>query len=178
MTGTKSTQTAGFLVPSGRAGHQKQITTSHKLGEFLAQKNVNICCGMPTGEVESALVSGALMKGGRVMIYHQQDTPSMKLPAGGEVIEIDTPPLKSVAESVSHFWVLACGVQDLGRYLETWLASAHRPLVCLSQTEEFTLLRGFVEDIVAVDRPDAVEKIIFAKTIEEGWDRLANLMSA
>lgn len=177
MKGKKPIKTAGFLVPAGRAEHQKQITTAHKMGEFLAQKNVDICCGMPTGEVASAFASGALTKGGRVIIYHQQNTPSVKLPEGGEIIEIDGSPMKPVAESVSHFWVLPCGVKDLGRYLETWLASACRPLVCLSKNDEFLLLRGFVEEIVAVDRPDALEKIIFAKTVEEGWDRVANLLS-
>lgn len=177
MKGTKPIKTAGFLVPAERAEHQKQITTAHQTGEFLAQKNVDLCCSMPTGEVASAFASGALTKGGRVIIYHQQNTPSVKLPKGGEIIEIDGPPMQPVAESVSHFWVLPCGVQDLGRYLETWLASACRPLVCLSKSDDFLLLRGFVEEIVSVDRPEAAERIIFAKTVEEGWEKVSGLLS-
>lgn len=164
-------------MPADRAEHQTQITTAHKTGEFLAQKKVDICCAMPTGEVASGFVSGALSKKGRVMVYHQQNTPSVKLPAGAEIIEIDGAPMDPVAQSVSHFWVLPCGVRDLGRYLETWLASACRPLVCISKNDEFLLLRGFMQDVVAVDRPDALERIIFAKSVEEGWDKVAALLS-
>jgi len=170
------TKPAGFLAPVGRASQQIHVEEAHTCGEFLSSKGTQIICTEPAGEVAVALLSGVLSTGGKVKIYAD---PAYKAAAkldGAERVELDAKATKKCLQEVGHFWVMPPTVADLERYLKVWVASGYRPLVCLSPRDEFLLLRGFVQEVVAAGSPKAAERLLFARTPEDGWEKLSELL--
>jgi hypothetical protein len=168
---------AGFLAPLGRATQQIHVEEAHSCGEFLASKSAQIICSEPSGEVGIALLTGSLSTGGQVKIYTDQTHKGIGRPEGAQIVEAGADATKRILSEIGHFWVMPPAFADLERYLKVWVSSGYRPLVCLSPRDEFLLLRGFVQEIVAVGCPTAAERLVFARTPEDGWDKLAELLS-
>ena len=168
---------AGYLAPKGRATQQIHVEEAHSCGEFLASTNSEIICKPPVGEVGSALVTGALAMGGKVTVYQDKSDGEGAVPEGANVKQSQRDCTNEVLGSIGHMWLMPPALADLERYLETWIGSGFRPLVCLSPRDEFLLLRGFVQDIVSVGSPEIAERLIFARTPEEGWEKLSELLA-
>lgn len=168
---------AGFMAPIGRANQQIHVEEAHSCGEFLASKSSKIVCTEPEGEVGIALLTGAISTGGHVKIYADTSHKGIARPEGAEIVEAGSAaPGKTIAD-VGHFWVMPPAFSDLERYLAVWVNSGYKPLLCISPRDEFLLLRGFVQEIVSVGAPRAAERLMFARTPEEGWEKLSELLA-
>ncbi|MGJ8526938.1 hypothetical protein [Maritalea sp.] len=167
----------GFLAPRGRATQQIHVEEAHSCGEFLSDKGTTIVCTNPEGEVGVALVTGALSTGGTVTIYGEEQAGMANAPEGAQFVSAGGEAEKDVLAQIGHFWVMPPVMADLDRYLTTWIASGFRPLVCISPRDEFLLLRGFVQEIVSVGNPMAAERLIFARSEAEGWEKLSELLA-
>lgn len=167
---------AGFLVPHGEDVSAKLISLAHSCGEFLASKGTQIVCPTPRGETGIALATGALSIGGKVKII-STDAEAGPI-EGAEYQSGVEEELNSAFAEVGHIWVLPPSMNDLQRYLEVWTNAAFPPLVCLDPNNEFMLLRGFVEDVVCDGNAKAAQRLIFAKSLDEGWEALSELMAA
>ena len=168
---------ASYLAPEGRATQQILVEEAHSCGEYLASTNTEILCPPPIGEVGTALLTGALSTGGKVTIHRDPSKTELVVPEGAEVKECDKDCVADVLANIGHIWVMPPAFADLERYLEVWIASGFRPLVCLSPRDEFLLLRGFVQDVVFAGSPMVAERLIFARTPEEGWEKLSELLA-
>lgn len=168
---------AGFLAPIGRANQQIHVEEAHSCGEFIASKGSRIVCTEPEGEVGIALLTGALSTGGQVKIYADAEHEGIARPEGAEIVEVGASATEKTLTDVGHFWVMPPAFSDLERYLEVWVNSGYKPLLCISPRDEFLLLRGFVQEIVSAGAPRAAERLMFARTPEEGWEKLSELLA-
>lgn len=168
---------AGFLAPRGRAPQQVHVEEAHTCGEFLAEVKARIFSRPPMGEIGTAFVTGALATGGDVTLFKNADDNKGTVPEGAKVSPCTGDCDTEVLQSVGHIWVMPPTFDELERYLNVWVTSGYKPLVCLSPRDEFLLLRGFVNDIVSVGSPRISERLIFARTPEEGWESLAELFA-
>ena len=167
---------AGFLAPVGRASQKIHVEEAHSCGEFLAGKGSKIICTAPNGEVGVALIAGVLATGGEVQVYSDPDHKGITKPVGAECIQVEKDATQICLAEIGHMWVMPPAFADLERYLKVWVMSGYRPLVCLSPRDEFLLLRGFVEEIVSAGSPKAAERLIFARSAKEGWEKLSELL--
>jgi len=167
---------SGFLTPAGSAGQKTLLEDAHSCGEFLASKNSHIVCTAPVGEAAVALLTGALSTGGHVKIYADENHNGIAHPEGAERVEVEDDASERCLSEIGYVWAMPPQVADLQRYLDVWINSGFKPLVCVSTRDEFLLLRGFVQDVVSVGCPKAAERLLFVRTVEEGWDQLSELL--
>ncbi len=168
---------ATYLAPQGRAPQQILVEEAHSCGEHIASTKTKLICPPPIGEVGTALLTGALSMGGDATIYSDLSRADATIPEGAVVKECDQDCVAEVLASVGHIWVMPPAFADLERYLELWIASGFKPLVCISPRDEFLLLRGFVQEIVSAGSPRIAERLIFSRTPEEGWESLSELLA-
>lgn len=168
---------AGFLAPRGRAPQQVHVEEAHSCGEFLAEVKARIYSRPPMGEIGTAFVTGALATGGDVTLFKSVDDNQGTIPEGAKLMECEGECDAAVLQQVGHIWVMPPTFDELERYLNVWVTSGYKPLVCLSPRDEFMLLRGFVDEIVSVGSPRISERLIFARAPEEGWEKISELLA-